>query len=301
MSHILLITACILIAGACSGSNPNPRINEKVDATVNSQFVEVDGVRLHYDVQGTGEALVLIHAGIAHLGMWDRQMPVFSRNFRVIRYDVRGYGQSTSVDADYKDQDDLKSLLDSLGVQRAHLVGISNGGGIAIDFALTYPDMVKKLVLVAPALRGYEGPEDPFDKEMYAQFDKAIAAGDTDRAAECEARVWVEGPKRTVEDVDPEFRKRALEMIKYTIKLGPPKGRSYMARPAAATRLDQIKSPTLLILGKEDITFMFDVAKALESGVANITRIDMAGTAHLPPMEKPDEFNQLVLDFLKQD
>jgi len=73
-----------------------------------------------------------------------------------------------------------------------------------------------------------------------------------------------------------------------------------MARPAAATRLEEIKAPTLLMLGKEEISFMFDVAKALESGIPNITRVELSGTAHLPPMEKPAEFNQLVLDFLRE-
>lgn len=264
------------------------------------QFAEINGVRFHYDLQGSGPALVLIHAGIAHLGMWDKQMPAFTRDFRVIRYDARGFGRTPRPAGDYRDHEDLKALLDTLGVKSAHVVGISNGGRIAIDLALTYPAMVNKLVLIAPALGGYEGPEDPFDKEMYELYDKALAAGDTDKAVECEASVWVYGPNRGPQDVDPEFRNRALAMIKYNIMLPPSEGKSYMARPVAASRLDQIKAPTLLILGEEDISLMFNVAKALQSGIPNLTRVNMTATAHLPPMEKPDEFNRVVLDFLRE-
>jgi pimeloyl-ACP methyl ester carboxylesterase len=262
------------------------------------QFADINGIKIHYAVQGEGPALVLIHAGIAHLGMWEAQIPACTPHFQVIRHDVRGFGLTPDPAGKYTDHDDLKALLDHLGVKRAHLLGISNGGRIAIDFAVSYPDMVEKLVLVAPGLGGYKGEEDTFEKHMYEEYDKALEAGDKALAAEYEARVWVDGPRRKPEDVDPVFRKRALELIRYTVDLGIGDGEGDIARPPAAERMADIQAPTLLILGEEDVDFLVGVAEALEVGIPNLKRVSMPGTAHLPPMEKADEFNRIVLDFL---
>ena len=264
------------------------------------QFAEVNGIRMHYDVQGQGPALVLIHAGIANLSMWAAQVAAFSPHFTVIRFDVRGFGETPDPAGKYSDHDDLKVLLDGLGVEKAHVLGISNGGRIAIDFTLTYPQMVKRLMLVAPGVGGFPYPDDPFETQMYADYDKAIKAGDKDRAAEIEAQVWVDGPRRKPGDVDTEFRKQALALIRHTIELGIGDGEGDIARPPAAERLGEIKAPALLILGEEDLVGMLVVAAALEAAIPNLKRVDLPGTAHLPPMEKPDEFNQIVLDFLQE-
>lgn len=264
------------------------------------QFAGVNGVRMHYDVQGQGDTLVLIHAGIAHLGMWEAQMPAFTSHFRVIRHDVRGFGETPDPPGQYTDHEDLKSLLDLLGVTRAHVLGISHGGRIAIDFALTYPGVVERLVLIAPGLGGFHGEDDPYTKEMSAKVEQALEVGDKDLAAEIEARVWVDGPSRAPEQVDAAFRRRALAMIRSTVELGIGEGEGDIARPPAAERLAEIQAPTLLIVGEEDVPVMFDVVRALEAGIPNLKRVDMPGTAHLPPMEKPDEFDQIVLDFLQE-
>lgn len=262
------------------------------------QFANINGVRLHYDVQGNGFPLVLIHAAIANLEMWEAQMPVFTRNFRVIRYDVRGFGETPDPAGKYTDYDDLKSLLDHLQVKRANVIGVSNGGRIAMEFALQYPSMLEKLVLVAPGLPGYRAPEDKFDEEMSKKYDAAIKAGDHSLAAEINTQTWVDGPGRKPTDLDPEFRNRAKKLIHHTIDLGIGEGEGAFAKPLAAGRLSEIKAPTLLILGTEDMQGMQDIADQIEKGIAGIRRVNMQGTAHLPPMEKPEEFNRIVLDFL---
>jgi pimeloyl-ACP methyl ester carboxylesterase len=262
------------------------------------QFANINGVRMHFDVQGSGEPLLLVHAGIANLNMWDAQVAAFAPQFRVVRYDVRGFGETPDPAGKYTDYEDVKALLDHLGIERTHLLGISNGGRIAMEVALTYPERVNKLVLVAPGLPGYKAPEDRFDEEMSAKYDEAIKAGNKVLAAEIDAQIWVDGPRRRPGDVDAAFRKRALELIRHTIELGIGQGEGDYARPLAAERLAELKAPTLLIEGDEDLQGMHDIAKQLEQGIPNLKRVDMPGTAHLPPMEKPQEFNRLVLDFL---
>jgi len=231
--------------------------------------------------------------------MWEKQMPVFTEDHQVIRHDVRGFGETPDPAGKYTDYEDLKTLLDSLDVKRAHLLGISNGGRIALEFALTYPAMVDRLVLVAPGLPGFS-VEDKFDEEMSAKADEARKSGDNALAAEITTRLWVDGPGRKADQVDPQFREWALQLIRHTIDLGIGEGEGGYAKPLAAERLSELKSPTLLILGKEDLQGMQDIADQLERGISNLKRIDMPGTAHLPPMEKPEEFNRIVLDFLTE-
>lgn len=262
------------------------------------KFANINGVKMHYDVQGEGHPLVLVHAGIANLNMWERQMPAFTKHFRVVRYDVRGFGETPDPAGKYTDYEDLKALLDLLEVERAHVLGISNGGRIAMEFALTFPERLNRLVLVAPGLPGYRLPEDKFDDEMSAKYEAAIKSGDKALAAEINAQLWVDGPGRKAEQVDSEFRKWALDLIHHTVDLGIGEGEGAFARPLAAERLSDLKSPTLLILGDEDLQGMHAIAGQLEKGAPNLKRVDMPGTAHLPPMEKPEEFNRIVLDFL---
>lgn len=261
------------------------------------QFTDIHGVRMHYDVQGEGHPLVLIHAGIANLEMWAAQMPALSRQFRVIRYDVRGFGLTPDPAGKYTDHEELRALLAHLDIPRTHLLGISNGGRIAVDFALSFPAMVDKLVLVAPGLAGFS-PNDPFDEEMSEKSWAAIQAGDYETAAQIEATTWVDGPGRKPEDVDPAFREKALALIRHTVSLGIGEGEGDIARPPAAQRLNELKAPTLLILGEEDLLSMHQIAEELHKSVPKLRRVDMPGTAHLPPMEKPEEFNRIVLDFL---
>lgn len=265
------------------------------------QFADIYGIKLHYDVQGQGDALVLIHAAIANQDQWDPQMAVFSPHYKVIRYDVRGFGETPDPPGKYTDHEDLKALLDQLGVKRTSLVGNSNGGRIALDFTLTYPEMVEKLVLVAPGIGGYRGSvEDPFQDEMYAKYHQAMEVGDLDQAAEITTQIWVDGPNRKAEQLDPEFRKRAKALVRYAIETNQGEGEGDIARPPAAERLGEVKVPTLLILGEGDVKEMFAVAEALQAGIPQLKRGEIAGTAHLPSLEKPDEFNRIVLDFLQE-
>ncbi len=267
------------------------------------KFAEVNGINMHYDVQGEGDALLLIHAGIANLSMWDLQMPAFTKHFRVIRHDVRGFGETPDPAGNYTDHEDIHTLLNLLGVERMSIVGISNGGRIGIDVALAFPEMVNKLVVVAPGLGGYS-PQPEVEKKLKAlgalesKADEAKKRGAFDAAAEITAQIWAYGPGRKPDQVDPEFRKRALAVIRHTVAIPLGDGIGEIVRPPAAGRLNEIKAPTLLIIGDEDVPFMFPVAEALEKGIPNIKRVDMKDTAHLPPMERPEQFNQIVLDFL---
>ncbi|MFQ5436263.1 MAG: alpha/beta fold hydrolase, partial [Anaerolineae bacterium] len=216
------------------------------------QFAELNKAKIHYEERGkgtavstsSGQAVILIHAGINDLGMWDDQMDAFAQRHRVVRYDVRGWGETADPPGQYSDYDDLRGLLNYLGVAQAALVGCSGGGKIALDFALVYPEMVSKLVLVGPGLGGYawtlEGIADKAET-MRAAYER----GDKEGAAELWTQVWVDGPSRTPEMVDTAVRTRAYEMILHMFNLPNGDGERQEIDPPAIERLGDIQTPTL--------------------------------------------------------
>src|SRR5688500_4113635 len=135
-------------------------IRESEDMLRETGMADVNGARIYYEVAGEGEPLVLVHAGIADSRMWDGQLTAFADRNRVIRHDMRGFGMSAMVDGPFSHHDDLRGLLDSLDVERAHLVGCSMGGGAVLDFALGYPQRVVNLVLVGSAVGGFSPDTD---------------------------------------------------------------------------------------------------------------------------------------------
>ncbi len=260
-------------------------------------FAEVNGARLRYEVQGDGEPLVLVHAGIADSRMWDEQAPVFAREYRVIRYDMRGFGRSAPAEGAYAHNEDLRGLLDFLGVERASFVGCSMGGATVIEFALENPRMVEALVLVGSALGGFD-----FDGGPPEEWDELVAAdeaGDLERVSELEIRMWVDGPRRGPDAVDPAVRDLVREMNlialqNEALEIGEERG----PETPAVDRLGNIRSPVLILVGDHDRPRTLAAAERLEGEIPNARKVVIPGTAHLPNMERPKEFNRLVLEHL---
>ena len=262
-------------------------------------FAEINGTTLHYQALGAGPALILIHAGIAHLEMWEDQIDVLAKQYTVIRYDVRGFGKSPHAPGVYSDHEDLHGLLQHLAIEQTAILGISNGGRIALDFTLAYPDSVTALILVGATPQGYQYVHitDEIERKD-AAIDQAYEEGEIALAAELETQFWVDGFKRTPDQVDPAVRAKALEMNTYTLGLPPPPDERQPLEPIAITRLSEIKSPTLVIVGDYDLPDMIASANQLAMGITGTKLVVMPGVAHLPNMERPAEFNRLVLNFL---
>ena len=138
--------------------------------------VEINGAQIAYEIAGAGHALTLIHAGIADKRMWDAQFATFAESYRVLRYDIRGFGQSTLPAGPYTMREDLRALLQHLGIARTHMIGISMGGSIAIDFTLDYPEMVSALIPVAAGISGEEAAPDPEMDARWREIDDATSA-----------------------------------------------------------------------------------------------------------------------------
>lgn len=196
----------------------------------------------------------------------------------------------------------MRALLDHLGVARAALVGNSFGGKVALDFALAFPGRTAALVLVAPALTGWEGSAEleAFDEEE----DALLEAGQIDEAVELNVRTWLDGPERGPAPVPAETRARlatmqreAFETMLRAFDASPPPGPVSWSDPPAATRLDEIAAPTLVVACAHDVADFLAIAEVLAAGIPGAEHA-VLDTAHLPGLEQPDELNRLLLDFL---
>ncbi len=263
-------------------------------------YAPVHDGELYYEVEGEGHPLVLIHAGVADHTMWDAQVPVFARRFRVIRYDTRGYGKSRTQDTEFSNRQDLLDLLNHLKVPAAHVIGISRGGSIALDFALEHPDRVTALVVVASGPGGWDFPdghEDP-DAAAFSDMEAAEAARDWKRLADLETAMWADGPGQPAGRLAPELRRRVWQWIYENYTRNDGRATPIPLDPPAAGRLHEIRVPTLVLAGDLDTKAISLMADAMAAGIAGARKIVYPGVAHMIPLEIPDQFNETVLSFL---
>jgi len=252
------------------------------------------------EAAGDGPAVVLIHAGICDARMWDPQWETFPRSHRVVRYDLRGFGRSAIEPGRWSNARDLLGVLEQQDVRKASLVAVSMGGRVALEVAIARPDLVEALVLVGAGLPGHE-----WSAEMKAADEAEMAAlteGDLDAAVEVSLRTWVDGPRRRPEDVDPEVRALVGEMQRRAYELQMPVWETAEEEPLVgdlSERLGEVGAPTLVLVGEEDVPDMHEIAGRLERELPNASRASIADTAHVPSLERPREFDQLVLPFLQ--
>jgi 3-oxoadipate enol-lactonase len=281
---ILLATTLLAIGEPATAQKPQPP---------RTGIAEVNGTRLYYETAGTGPHVVLLHGGNLDSRMWDDQMPFLAKSFTVTRYDIRPYGRSASVEKGFSSVDDLVALMDVLDIKRASLVGLSLGGRIAIDFALTHPDRVDKLVVMGPGLTGF-----PFN-----QKDEAVQAMIA-RAKEGDARgameLWLQHPMMAPAMARPALaaRIRPIAMDNARIWTNLAVGER-VPNPPAIKRLGEIRAPTLLIVGERDVPDIQQIVKLLAAGVRGARTEVVPGAAHMPNMEDPALVNRLLGEFLR--
>jgi 3-oxoadipate enol-lactonase len=260
----------------------------------------INGAEIAFDDVGLGPVLLMVHAGIADRRMWDGQSAAFSDANRVIRFDLRGFGESSAPADPYANYEDARSLLDALGVDRAVVVGDSMGGEVALDLALAYPDRVTGLVLVST--RAGSTTVSPELARLWNDADGAYERGDIERATAIEVDGWIVGSGRSREDVEPAYLARAEEMIRLTwqrVAAGDELGEQTSLDPPRTERLGEVRVPTLLVVGDRDLPDIPESIDMLAAGIPGARKVLIPDTAHLPPLERPAEFNRHVRDFLE--
>lgn len=260
-------------------------------------FANVNGTRIYYEMTGSGPALVLVHAGIADSRMWDEQFSVLAHDFTVVRYDLRGFGQTPMIAGAYSHRHDLAALLQHLDIARTALLGCSTGGAMIIDFALEYPGVATALVPVAAGVSGHE-----WEGGRPQQWEALVAAyeqGDLVKASEYEVQIWVDGPHRRPDQVPASLRDRVREMNLIPLAVPDDLGEEQPLEPPAINRLHDIHVPTLVIIGELDQPRPLAACEVIAQGIPHAETVTLPA-AHLPNMERPDEFNQIVQAFLRR-
>jgi 3-oxoadipate enol-lactonase len=256
----------------------------------------INGADIHYERSGRGFPLLLIHAGIADSRMWEPQAKAFASDFDMIRPDMRGFGDSRLPPVPYSIRADLIGLLDHLGVDRAHVVGCSMGGTVAIDLTLEYPTRVAKLVLVGSGVSGSNLGE--ADSALFADVEAADKAGDMDAVNRAEVRLWVDGPRRPAGSAPAAVRDLVLDMNGRSLHSDWASAAHQSLEPPAIGRLHEITAPTLVVVGDEDLPHAAANAEVITSKIPGARTVVIKGAAHLPSLERPEDFNRVLRDFL---
>lgn len=260
---------------------------------------------LYYEVTGSGQPVLLIHAGVADCSMWDKQMDVFSRSFRVVRYDTRGYGQSRTETTQFSNRQDILDLFKHLGIEKAVIIGISRGGQIAIDFTLEHPESVSALVAVAAGISGYEYHADDNEQskresDIFNRMDGLWEKKAWDELADLEAHVWVDGPSQPTGRASRIIHDYVRNIVRANYTRQDGQATPIPLDPPAINRLSEIKKPTLIMVGEYDSCGSLAIADELECQIPLARKVGIPDTAHMIPLEHPDLFNEIVLSFLKE-
>jgi pimeloyl-ACP methyl ester carboxylesterase len=257
-------------------------------------FLSIEGSKIYFEECGTSpQTVVLIHDGVIHSAVWDEVWPEFCEHFHTIRYDRRGYGRSPEATAWYSATDDLAILLRHLKVSHAALVGSSHGGEISIDFTLDHPEIVQQLVLVGAVVGGMPYSKHFLDRGNVLQ--KPLEKGDVQGAiaeASKDKYLFAAGSDAA--------KKRMVEIL-----TASPQDltHAYFELPVkpALTRLNEIRVPTLLLVGDADIPDVHAHAGAIEAGIPRAHRVVVKDVGHIMYLEKPKEFSRLVIGFIEQN
>ena len=289
-----LLPAVAVAVSACAAKVAAPSTTSAATRVVacNGRDTGRTAIGLYYECHGAGrDVVILIPAFSMDVRMWTPQIPLLSALARVIAYDTRGHGRSTAPVEPYSSVDDLAALMDELDVSAAHLVGLSNGARIALDFALVHPTRVRSLVLASGGASGYRGG----DFSYMAPVIRAVQAGDLEQAAE----LWAATPLMQIpNDSGAAALVRTISRDNRSL-WGYRSNPERPLTPPAIARLAEVKVPALIISGERDLPDMRRLADSLAHGIPAATMIVIPDAGHMVNLASPNEFNRAVLDFLR--
>jgi 3-oxoadipate enol-lactonase len=245
--------------------------------------LELDGAKLAYQVDGSGPALVLVHAGIADMRMWEPLVGLLAHRFQAVRYDMRGHGETTYSPGACSDVDDLEALLDALEIESCVLVGASFGGLVALTFAAEHAERVERLVLLDPPLPDYEWSEQMTG--FFAAESSALEAGKVEEAVQLSVEHFVGPAEPGVKALVAEMQERALEL-------------QLESEPESAPLkpdLSQVTMPVTVVMGENDVEDFIRIAHRLADELPSATLDCVARTAHLPALERPEAVAELIV------
>jgi pimeloyl-ACP methyl ester carboxylesterase len=272
---------------------------------IDSGYAEVNGTRLYYETAGTGTPIVLIHGSFGDRRHWDFQFREFAKKYKVIRYDVRGYGKSALPNADiaYTDSEDLSLLMDFLKVNKAHICGLSMGSIIAIDFVLSHANRCISLIVIGPRVAGDGAPE-------YRTLNPdSINTSISEIVEIVKKRGAKEGTDSLWTGNNPLSKAvRSHRTLEALLKMGYEyswwrylyANKRSQAFPMAIKKLNEIKTPTLVVTAEYDLALCKNVAKIIVDEVPGAKLVSILGAGHIMNMDKPEKLNEIIFRYIKK-
>ncbi|MGH7710931.1 MAG: alpha/beta fold hydrolase [Gemmatimonadaceae bacterium] len=258
------------------------------------RMLNVGDARIRFEATGQGQALVFIHGWAQSLAIWDDQVREFTPRYRVVRFDRRGFGESTGYADDSADPADVRALLDSLGIRSAHVVGLSGGASAALNFAVAFPERASALVLYGlPPLRDYAAiPAFPRARDMFGELARQHGMDSVRRALSASPIVWVP-PGRE------DLRAGMVSMIAaYSGRdLLDPRPESGRVPHARWQQLAGLRVPTLIVNGDHDLAPLLAFADSLRRQVPNARQVVIKDGGHGAHFAQPQQFNSALLEF----
>jgi len=267
------------------------------------KILDVPGGKIAYEEGGRGRAIVFLHEGIADRRMWNREFSLLSRDHRVVRYDLRGYGGSTPATSEFSPVRDLVALLDHLRLTHPLIVGPSVGGKIALDLTLAYPEKVAALLLVAPGYSGMDYDHVPGGKATFERDETlskaavdAWTAGKLEEATEHLRQLWASALTGSALDL---FRTMVRDNATEIFEERSGRFETREGGPAAA-RLKEIRVPTRILVGDRDNPAMPHCANFLARGISGAQVTLVPGADHLLNLSRPAAFDSALREFLER-
>jgi len=289
----LVVALALAVPSMPAPKNAHPVEPARRLSLATSGYVRVGPDSIFYEVAGQGPVLVLIHDGLLHREVWDAQFPYFADRFTVVRYDRRGYGNSSPPTRAYSDLEDLEALFRQLSVEKAGLIGMSSGGRLAIDFTLAHPDQVTSLVLAGAVVRGFSYTTHFYTRGGHLPPDLPRADVRKWYASQDPWEIHRENRAATARAVELVGEAPAADHASLPGSVPPP--------PPALPRLGEISVPTLILVGEFDMPDVHAHAGAINAGIRSSVRDVIPRAGHLVPLEQPDLFNEAVMRFLEGD
>lgn len=260
-------------------------------------FIEVNDGKIYYETKGHGEAIILLHPGLTDLRMWRQQVDALSKDYQIICYDQRGYGKSDLPTKNYSPNADLLTLLDSLKIEKANFVGICMGALHAMEFAIEYPDKINTLAVSGISFLNWKYSDDV--KKKHIEFSSIVTEG-SDKAIETIKTdpFWKQTiPSDNYETAQRDFL-RLLEENKRAFTA------NWQFKEQIFTTMDKISEidkPVLVIRPEKEVDYMIEIADYLIEKLDNVKEVNIKAAGHLSNMEKPNEFNRIILAFIDKN
>ncbi len=259
--------------------------------------IKANGIQINYELSGKegSPVVILSHSLASSLIMWEPQLKALEPHFKVLRYDIRGHGESDVTKGPYTLEllsDDVVGLLDNLGIDRVHWVGLSLGGMIGQSFALNHPDRLISLVLCDTTARIPEEAQPLWEERIKTASEKGLSALLDETMERWFSSSFIEKNPPILSTIRKQFLLTPLE--------------SYLGCVYAVRKIDyldqlsKIKIPTLIMVGENDIGTPISASEAIHERIENSKLVIIRSAKHLSNVEKPEEFNSTLLAFLKE-